>query len=167
MTDSVPSVCEGRLQGSVPDFILHCQWDCPSIYPFSFVYLGLGSRGKKPKQQSPDLPLKTPKFKDSEVWTNTLVLSTYICLWPSILCFWLCLSLVIQVYFRLFGFLQHFPFYLVLCVLSPCLCVSLCVTLPCPVSLCRTLTCSHVLPSVFHPLSPRSVVRFHVCLSPY
>lgn len=79
MTDSVPSVCEGRLQGSVPDFILHCQWDCPSIYPFSFVYLGLGSRGKKPKQRSPDLPLKTPKFKDSEVWTNTLVLSTYIC----------------------------------------------------------------------------------------
>lgn len=45
----------------------------------AFVYLGLGSRGKKPKQRSPDLPLKTPKFKDSEVWTNTLVLSTNIC----------------------------------------------------------------------------------------
>lgn len=79
MTSSVTSVCEGRLHGSVLDFILHCQWDCTSIYPISSVYLGLGSRRKKPKQKSPDLPLKTLKFKDLEVLTNTLVLSAYIC----------------------------------------------------------------------------------------
>lgn len=75
-------------------------------------------------------------------WSWIVGFLVLVCFW------WCCLSLVIQVYFKLLSFLKLFPLYLVLSFLSvpPCRSPSLHVSLSlCPsLSLCLSVSLTHV-----------------------